>query len=164
MQNLTSTADYLAAEVKKMGDGMFEIISDGEGMGLPLVAFRIVKEKAYDEFAIAAHMRQRGWIIPAYTMAPHTEARRARQMKLLRVVVREDLSRSRCETLIRDLNEAIDYLEHAPAEVQKHLSKSQAAGDVHSKHHPTHHLGRRQVHLHEKHSLGGKHGKTHAAC
>ncbi|GAA6046833.1 hypothetical protein JCM3770_005666 [Rhodotorula araucariae] len=159
MQNLTATADYLAAEIKTMGNGMFEIISDGGGAGLPLVAFRIVPEKAYDEFAIAAHMRQRGWIIPAYTMAPHTE-----QMKLLRVVVREDLSHSRCETLCRDLKETIDYLETAPAAVQKHLSKSQDAGDPHSKHHPTHHMGRRQVHVHEKHSLAGKHGKTHAAC
>lgn len=36
----------------------------------------------------------------AYTMAPN-----AGTLKLLRVVVREDFSRQRCETFIRDLNE-----------------------------------------------------------
>lgn len=204
MQNLASTAEYLQDEVEKMGDGMFEVLSEGRN-GVPLVAFRIVKDKPYDgelsrlghaqapladsvfpspyaEFAIAAHMRQRGWILPAYTLFPKASASPARsrrpfpamadsrvpsleqEVKVLRVVVREDLSRSRCETLVRDLREAIDALDHAPVEMQRHLSKSQAAGDTRSKHHPTRHSANRSVHMHEKHSLAGKHGKTHAVC
>ncbi|KPV71899.1 uncharacterized protein RHOBADRAFT_67008 [Rhodotorula graminis WP1] len=160
MLNATRTGDFLADEVRKMGDGLFEVISEGEGKALPLVAFRIVKEKPYDEFAIAAHMRQRGWVLPAYTFMPSCS-----HMKVLRVVVREDLSRSRCETLVRDLKETIDYLESAPVEVQKHLSKTDgAAGDIKSEHHPTHRKANKTVHLHEKHSLAGKHGKTHAVC
>lgn len=35
-------------------------------------------------------------------MAPHTE-----QMKLLRVVVREDFSQSRAETFLRDLKDTV---------------------------------------------------------
>ncbi|TNY20210.1 glutamate decarboxylase [Rhodotorula diobovata] len=165
MQNLASTAEYLQDEVEKMGDGMFEVLSEGRN-GVPLVAFRIVKDKPYDEFAIAAHMRQRGWILPAYTLFPKASAipSLGQEIKVLRVVVREDLSRSRCETLVRDLKEAIDALDHAPVEMQRHLSKSQAAGDTRSKHHPTHHSANRSVHMHEKHSLAGKHGKTHAVC
>jgi len=38
--------------------------------------------------------------LAAYTMAPN-----AGTLKLLRVVVREDFSRNRCETFIRDLHE-----------------------------------------------------------
>lgn len=92
-----------------------------------------------------------------------TSSPRLQKIKVLRVVVREDLSRSRCDTLIRDLKAAIDYLEKAPAEVQKHLSnKSQAAGETTSEHHAVAHRNRHAVHLHEKHSLGGKYGKTHA--
>ncbi|BGP11260.1 hypothetical protein JCM10049v2_007163 [Rhodotorula toruloides] len=161
MQNLVQIADHLSDAVANMEDGkLFEIISEGHGQSLPLVAFKLQEEKPYDEFAIASHMRQRGWIIPAYTLAPHTE-----KIKVLRVVVREDLSRSRCDTLIRDLKAAIDYLEKAPAEVQKHLSnKSQAAGETTSEHHAVAHRNRHAVHLHEKHSLGGKYGKTHAVC
>ncbi|GAA5904455.1 hypothetical protein JCM8208_004198 [Rhodotorula glutinis] len=160
MQTCTNTADFLAAEVRKMGDGLFEVISEGEGKALPLVAFRIAKEKPYDEFAIAAHLRQRGHIVPAYKFMP-----RVSDMKVLRVVVREDFSRSRCETFVRDLKETIDYLESAPVEVQKHLSKTDgAAGDNKSKHHPAQRSANKTVHLHEKHSLAGKHGKTHAVC
>lgn len=160
MQNATATSDYLADEVAKMGDGkLFHIISAGHGESLPLVAWQIAEDKPYDEFAIAAHLRQRGWIVPAYTMAPHTE-----KMKLLRVVVREDFSRSRCETFVRDLKETVHYLENAPAEVQKHMSKTQAAGDEGSKHHPVNTSKKTAVHANEKHSLRGKHGKTHAVC
>ncbi|GAA5838998.1 hypothetical protein JCM11251_007849 [Rhodosporidiobolus azoricus] len=159
MTNLTKTADYVADEVLSIGDGMFELLSETSGKGLPLVAWRIKKEKPYDEFAIAAHLRQRGWIVPAYTMAPHTD-----KLKLLRVVVREDFTRSRADTFIRDLKETVHYLENAPAAVQEHLSKSETGGDPTSKHHPTHHSKKHTVHLHEQHSLRGKHGKTHAVC
>lgn len=59
----------------------------------------------YDEFAIAHHLRERGWVVPAYTMAPHAE-----KMKLMRVVVREDFTRSRCDALILDFKHALDTL------------------------------------------------------
>lgn len=51
-------------------------------------------------------MRERGWIVPAYTMAPKVE-----HLKMLRVVVREDFSRSRCEILVRDIIAAVRALE-----------------------------------------------------
>lgn len=103
MTNLTTIADTLADGISKINNGeLFEIISDGGGKGLPLVAFKLKKELKYDEFAIAAHLRMRGWIIPAYTMAPNLS-----KMKLLRVVVREDLSASRAETLLRDLKDTV---------------------------------------------------------
>ena len=39
------------------------------GDGLPLVAARIDPERGvmYDEFAIAHQLRERGWVVPAYT-------------------------------------------------------------------------------------------------
>jgi len=72
MTNLTRIADYFAMILeKRLG---FLIMSQGGGKGLPLVAFRLNPEskKHYDEFAIAHHLRERGWIVPAYTMAPHS--------------------------------------------------------------------------------------------
>ena len=103
MSNLTRTADYLSDELEKMG---FIIMSVRSGEGLPLVAFRFTdsKEKGgdpdrhYDEFALAHNLRSRAWVVPAYTMAPHTE-----KMKMLRVVVREDFTRSRCDMLLQDI-------------------------------------------------------------
>ena len=51
------------------------------GKGLPLVAFRLNPEHKhhFDEFAIAHQLRERGWVVPAYTMAPHSE-----KLKLMR--------------------------------------------------------------------------------
>ena len=104
MMNLTRTADYLAASLQQLG---FIIMSKGSGEGLPLVAFRLDPKKGhkYDEFAVAHQLRERGWVVPAYTMAPHSEG-----LKLMRVVVREDFSRSRCDTLISDIKLAISTL------------------------------------------------------
>jgi glutamate decarboxylase len=52
MTNLTATADYIAEEIEKMGN--FKILSDRSGKGLPLVAWKMVEERAYDEFAIGS--------------------------------------------------------------------------------------------------------------
>lgn len=107
MRNLTLTADYLSDSLKALG---FIIMSQGSGEGLPLVAFRLPPdsegERSYDEFALAHQLRVRSWVVPAYTMAPKTE-----NLKMLRVVVREDFTRSRCESLIKDVKLCMQLLE-----------------------------------------------------
>ena len=104
MVNLTRTADYLAAALKDLG---FIIMRDGRGHGLPLVAFRLDPRLGmlFDEFALAHQLRERGWVVPAYTMAPHSG-----KLKLMRVVVREDFSRSRCDVLVNDIRLALGVL------------------------------------------------------
>ncbi|KAL0093697.1 glutamate decarboxylase [Phycomyces blakesleeanus] len=104
ISNLVRTADYLAERLDKTG--RFIILSEKEGRGLPLVAFRLKNECYYDEFDLASHLRQRGWIVPAYTMAHTLE-----KMKLLRVVVREDFSHTRGSLLIRDIMAALQHLD-----------------------------------------------------
>ncbi|THH16691.1 hypothetical protein EW146_g3992 [Bondarzewia mesenterica] len=154
MTNLTKTADFLADMVAGFdGGNKFVLMSKKGGEGLPLVAWRLKNKEHYDEFAIARQLRSRGWIVPAYTMAPHAE-----KLKLLRVVVREDFSRHRCETFIRDLTAAVKSLDEMPKEVadhlaQAHLHRSHSAANNSHKH-P----------YHDKHSLAGKHGKTHGVC
>jgi glutamate decarboxylase len=154
MCNLTRTADYLAMSVQKMG---FIVMSKGRGQGLPLVAFRLNPEHGhkFDEFAIAHQLRERGWVVPAYTMAPHSET-----LKMMRVVVREDFSRSRCDALINDLQMAVHELSKMD---EKKL-------ELHQEHMKTHgaktgkHKNMNQHFKGEQHSLSGKHGKTHAIC
>lgn len=51
------------------------------------------------------------WVVPAYTMAPHSD-----KLKLMRVVVREDFSKSRCDTLLHDIKMAVDTLKKMDAE------------------------------------------------
>lgn len=114
MSNLTRTADYLSASLKEQG---FVIMSKPSGEGLPLVAFRFGDddgdddERQYDEFSLARKLRSRGWVVPAYTMAPKTD-----QLKMLRVVVREDFSRSMCDRLITDIKLSIALLKETDQE------------------------------------------------
>jgi glutamate decarboxylase len=104
MANLTRNADYLSQKLKGMG---FIIMSPGRGHSLPLVAFRLDPKHGhvFDEFAVAHQLRERGWVVPAYTMAPHSD-----KLKLMRVVVREDFSLSRADSLINDIQLALQTL------------------------------------------------------
>ncbi|KAI9300614.1 glutamate decarboxylase [Cunninghamella echinulata] len=104
MTNLTRTADHLAECLK--ATGRFEILSEGNGKGLPLVAFCLKGDQHYDEFDFSAKLRERGWIVPAYYLPKKVQHR-----KLVRVVVREDFSRSRCELLLRDIIAALKSLD-----------------------------------------------------
>ncbi|ORZ01684.1 glutamate decarboxylase [Syncephalastrum racemosum] len=115
MRTLTATADHLAERLE--ATGRFTILSAGQGQGLPLVAFRLNAPHHYDEFDIAARLRERGWIVPAYTMAPKLE-----HLKMLRVVVREDFSRSRCEILVRDIIAALKSLDTLDEKAVENLS------------------------------------------
>ncbi|KAI8982620.1 glutamate decarboxylase [Pilobolus umbonatus] len=108
MTNLINTADYLAERLKSTG--RFDIMSETGGLGLPLVAFKLSDKHHFNEFDLSAKLRERGWIVPAYTMAPNVE-----HIKMLRVVVREDFSRSRCEILVRDIVAALHALDAVDA-------------------------------------------------
>jgi len=153
MANLTRTADYLASQLQAQG---FIIMSQGRGRGLPLVAFRLGLDnnRLFDEFAIAHQLRERGWVVPAYTMAPHSE-----KLKLMRVVVREDFTKDRCDVLINDIKLALQTL----AQMDQVMLKRYEA------HVKEHHVNvGKSSHKRYKggdhHSLQGKHGKTHAIC
>ncbi|KAF1995648.1 glutamate decarboxylase [Amniculicola lignicola CBS 123094] len=158
MLNLTRTADYLAANLEALG---FIILSQRSGAGLPLVACRIDEDlgKQYDEFAIAHQLRERGWVVPAYTMAPHSE-----QMKLMRIVVREDFTKSRCDALITDFKLALQTLDamdqKSIQEHEKHQTalrrRSTLVGAI--QHVTSNHF------QDEEHSLQGQFGKTHGVC
>lgn len=144
MSNLVRTADHLAASLASLG---FVILSKGSGRGLPLVAFRLAgpdepagrRHGHYDEFALAHQLRSRGWVVPAYTMAPETN-----KMKMLRVVVREDFSRPRCDVLLADIKLCLGLLEETDGDtVEKqgdyartHLTSSgRAQKSKHGLHH-----------------------------
>ncbi|KAK2023395.1 glutamate decarboxylase [Colletotrichum zoysiae] len=172
MSNLTRTADYLSHSLEVLG---FVIMSKRSGEGLPLVAFRLPdvapppsssggkdgddgeeeEGRTYDEFALAHQLRIRGWVVPAYTMAPKTD-----DLKMLRVVVREDFSKARCDALIADIKLCMDLLEKMDSAsvlrqqefIHKHHLRSSKASHNHPKFKK------------EKHSIQGKHGKTHAIC
>ncbi|KAF2714924.1 glutamate decarboxylase [Pleomassaria siparia CBS 279.74] len=159
MLNLTRTADYLSANLENLG---FIILSQKSGDGLPLVACRIDEDlgKQYDEFAIAHQLRERGWVVPAYTMAPHSE-----KMKLMRIVVREDFTKSRCDALITDFKLALQSLDAMDAKkIEQHIEHAKLArrstiiGQIQKM------APKPSPYADEEHSLQGKSGKTHGVC
>ncbi|KAI8389301.1 pyridoxal phosphate-dependent transferase [Blakeslea trispora] len=123
MKNLVMTANHLAQKLEDTG--RFKILSDRTGKGVPLVAFCLKERKEfYDEFDLSAKLRERGWIVPAYTMAPNMQ-----HLKLARVVIREDFTRNRCELLIRDISyalQALDKWEQKEADNHRHDRRTSA--------------------------------------
>lgn len=87
-------------------------------------------------------------------MAPH-----ATSLRMLRIVLREDFTRGRCDLFLRDLKASIDHLDSLE---KRDIEKDRAAhkdrqGGGRSK------QGQAKGHP-DKHSLQGKHGKTHGIC
>ena len=102
MQNLQATARYLTERLASTGK--FDVLSRlGD---LPVVAFALKDPDRFTVFDVSARLRQRGWIVPAYTMAPN-----AQQIAVLRVVVRENLSRDMADMLLGDVLRAVADLE-----------------------------------------------------
>ncbi|HYA44440.1 MAG TPA: glutamate decarboxylase [Acidimicrobiales bacterium] len=102
MNGLEATAAHLASAI--VGTGHFEILSKPDT--IPLVCFRLAGVRPYNEFDVSALLRQRGWIVPAYTLAPD-----AQHISVLRVVIRENFSRDMADLLIDDLIRTVGLLE-----------------------------------------------------
>jgi glutamate decarboxylase len=103
IEAMQKNARALAEALKKTGD--FELIGDGEEQ-LPLVAFQLAGEKNYDEFDLSWQLSaERGWMLPAYTLPPNAE-----DVKVLRALVKQTLSREQIDRLAADIEEACRIL------------------------------------------------------
>eukprot|EP00258_Populus_trichocarpa_P004179 XP_002305926.3 glutamate decarboxylase [Populus trichocarpa] len=97
--------------------GRFDIIS--KDIGVPLVAFSLKDSSTHNEFEVSDMLRRFGWIVPAYTMPPD-----AQHITVLRVVIREDFSRTLAERLVNDIQKVIHELETVPCKVCARISIS----------------------------------------
>jgi len=128
--------------------------------GLPLVAFRLKGEYNFNEFDIARELRQRQWVVPAYTMAP-----KATDLRMLRIVLREDFTRSRCILFLRDLDASVKHLESLDKKQIEGIRKGHQsrANKSHGKH-VTNPASHDKHGAEDGHSLQGKFGKSHNVC
>jgi len=101
MKNLKANADYIREEIIKIGD--FEILSNA--YSLPLVAWSCKAGAVYSAFHLSDKLRERGWIVPAYTMPKNAES-----VACLRAVIREGMSRDMADNLVRDIRWAVGIL------------------------------------------------------
>jgi glutamate decarboxylase len=104
MKAMETNAKALVEKLDQCGH--FEIIGADEEQ-LPLAAFRLLPGKGYDEFDVSWQVSaERGWMLPAYTMPPDAE-----DVKVLRALVKQTLSRSQIDRLATDIEEACSTLE-----------------------------------------------------
>jgi glutamate decarboxylase len=104
MNAMQENSNLLATRLKEMGH--FELVGADEER-LPLVAFKLTEECPYDEFDIAWQVAaERGWMLPAYTMPPNAD-----HVKMLRALVKLNLTHSLVETLAEDIAAAVETLE-----------------------------------------------------
>jgi len=73
---------------------------------IPVVALTLKpKFKNFNEFDVSARVRQRGWVLSAYSMPPNAESVRS-----LRVVVRPHLNTTVIDMLANDIIKACQFL------------------------------------------------------
>jgi glutamate decarboxylase len=63
-------AQYLTKRL--LDTGYFDILNAGEI--LPVVTFQIKEPVDFSVYDLSAKLRERGWIVPAYTLRPNAEA------------------------------------------------------------------------------------------
>lgn len=96
----------LAERVEALGD--FRLITRGDQ--LPVFAFTTRDDvKAYDVFDVSRRLRERGWLVPAYTFPAHRE-----DLAVLRVVCRNGFSTDLADLFIADLRRLLPELRNQP--------------------------------------------------
>ena len=117
MEALAETAGWLASRLADI-DGIHLVAAATD---LPVVCLRLDPALPFDVFTLSDHLRLPGWIVPAYRMANDAES-----VAVLRIVVREGLSRDMAASLADDITIAMNHLRQAPPPpgVQAHPHKA----------------------------------------
>ena len=119
MQQTVDNTEYLRDLL--VDSGYFDIMN--ETQRIPVVALTLKDEvDKFNEFDISFKVREKGWVLSAYTMPPNAES-----ITSLRIVVRPHLNRTVVKQLAADIVQACEYLtEHGgsatPPELHKHSS------------------------------------------
>jgi glutamate decarboxylase len=105
-QACQDVALYLSGQITKMGP--FELLTDGSD--LPVFAFRLRDGvSGYSVFDLSERLRQRGWLVPAYTFPENMQA-----CAVIRIVVRNGFSMDMAGLLLDDLRRQVAALEAHP--------------------------------------------------
>lgn len=121
MANTIDNAKYISNELVKSGH--FDMLNPTQM--LPIVAVKLKDTKNFSVFDLSCKLRERGWIISAYTLPPN-----AQTVAILRVVVRENFTRDMSDILVNDIKKAVAVLDRqkprgvndpkTPAQHRKH--------------------------------------------
>jgi glutamate decarboxylase len=98
---VANVLDNAQALAKQLGaiDGL-ELINDGSTF--PIVTLRAADPETTDLTAVSHRLRERGWIVPAYTLPANAE-----HVNILRMVVKENFTRDMVDLLGHDVRTAM---------------------------------------------------------
>ncbi len=102
LQILLVNAIYLAHKLEN--SGRFEVIN--KDILFPLVAVKLKDDAKFTVFNLSEKLRQKGWIIPAYTLPANAD-----DVEVMRIVIRENFGRDMVEMLYTDIMKAYDTLD-----------------------------------------------------
>ena len=98
-------AMHMSSQIAAMGP--FELLTDGSE--LPVFAFRLRGEASYTVFDLTERLRQRGWLVPAYTFPADLQ-----DVAVLRIVIRNGFSMDLAGEFLADLRMQADLLAAHP--------------------------------------------------
>ena len=103
MQNAQDVAIKISSGIAELGP--YRLLTRGDE--LPVFAFTLDPGVTnYSVFDVSAHLRQRGWLVPAYTFPANRE-----DLSVLRVVVRAGMSLDMADLLLQHFREETEALE-----------------------------------------------------
>ena len=103
LQNAQDVALKLSAGIEQMGP--YRVLTRGDD--LPVFAFTLKDEITnYTVFDVSDHLRQRGWLVPAYTFPENRQ-----DLSVLRIVVRAGMTLDMADTLLDQMREETDALQ-----------------------------------------------------
>ena len=117
-QACRDVALYLSGEIAKLGP--FELITDGSD--IPVFCWSLKGEANFTPFDLSEKLRERGWLIPAYTMPKNRE-----DLAVQRIVVREGFSRDMANLLLDDMRRALDHFASLPARAPRKRKKGRGS-------------------------------------
>jgi glutamate decarboxylase len=116
---------YLAEKIAEFE--YFKIIYDGHG-GIPGLCWEL-KDPTSSSFTLydfADRLRERGWLVPAYSMPPNRE-----DLVIQRILVRHGFTGEMADQLLLEMQSALDHLAQHPPEHPAKLTLASAEASSH---------------------------------
>ena len=101
---------YLVEKIAELGP--FKIIYDGHG-GIPGLCWELKDpaSSAFTLYDLADRLRERGWLVPAYSMPPNRE-----DLVIQRILIRHGFTRQMAEDLLVEMERALEHFDQHPTE------------------------------------------------
>lgn len=105
VEKMMGNAHYLAGKLRKAG--YFDVLNDASH--IPVVTFKIHGNENFDLFDLSYRLRERGWIVPAYSLPKNAD-----DTTIMRVVVRENFTSDMIDIFVQDIDNAVAALKVKP--------------------------------------------------